>query len=202
MLRYHENRLDEAEELLQQSRALCKSAGDRLNEFLAGEYLVMIALQRGRVQTACTRARALVELAEKMRAGSEKPFADALVGLCVYMQEDDDSALDAALEALRFADAKFRLAYVLTRAAIVDCERGRKARAVERASEALENARVIERPTEMLLAHAVLACGYDDNATTEETAAHAAAVEQLQKNAAAWTADNVGRLREKLEANA
>ena len=30
MLRYYENKLDEAETLFQQSRALCKSAGDRL----------------------------------------------------------------------------------------------------------------------------------------------------------------------------
>ncbi|MEL7447590.1 MAG: AAA family ATPase [Pseudomonadota bacterium] len=199
MLRFYQNRMDEAEELLQESRALCKSAGDRINEFLASEYLVVIALQRGDVDEARERAEQLVTLGNKIREGSEKPFADALVGLCHYLQHNDDEALNTALVDLRAADAKYRLAYTLTRAALADCERGEKARAVERASEALEYAIILERPTEMLLAHAVLACGHRD--TEEAAQAHRTAVEELRPVAARWTGNIIGRLDEMMRKN-
>jgi tetratricopeptide (TPR) repeat protein len=198
MLRLHENRLDEAEELFQESRTLCKSAGDRLNEFLASEYLVIIALQRGRHDLARDRAGRLVALGEKIREGSEKPFADALLGLCVYVLDDDPGPLDAALEDLRIADAKYRLAYILTRAALTDCERGRKAEAVARAKEALRYSQILERPTEMLLAHAVLACGYD-GVEAAEAVDHARAVDELHSAAATWTSEIARRLADKID---
>ena len=197
MLRLHENRLDEAEELFEESRALCKSAGDHLNEFLAAEYLVLVELQRGNYERARARAEQLVALGAKIREGSEKPFADALLGLCRYVLEDDAAPLQSALADLRIADAKYRLAYVLSRAALVDCERGRKSDAVARAAEALEYSRILERPTEMLLAHAVLACGYE-GVDAADAAEHAAAVKRLEPTAATWTGDIVERLAEKL----
>ena len=55
MLRYHENNLDEAEELFKEARTLCKSAGDRVNEYQANEYLVMIDFQRGDFEAAKAR---------------------------------------------------------------------------------------------------------------------------------------------------
>lgn len=188
MLRLHENRLDEAEELFQDSWALCRSAGDRLNEFLALEYLAVIAFQRGDYATARKRAGQLVTLGSKIREGSEKPFADALLGLCDYVLEDRQSALDDALEGLRIADAKYRLAYILTRAALIDCERGNKRSAVARATEALAYARLLERPTEMLLANAVLACGYT-GVDKDDAAKHHREVERLLPDAASWTGD-------------
>jgi DNA-binding SARP family transcriptional activator/tetratricopeptide (TPR) repeat protein len=194
MLRYHENRLDEAEEFFQQSRTLCKSAGDRLNEFLANEYIVMIDIQRGRFSEARNRSEQLVSLGEKIREGSEKPFAHALLGLCNYALGDNAKSFDAALEDLRLADAKYRLAYLLTRAALIDCERGKKQSATARAREALGYAETLERPTEMLLAHAVLACGYDDGDESEDTAYHAREVDRLQSTAADWTRDIATRL--------
>ena len=193
LLRYHENRLDEAEELLEQARSLCKSAGDRLNEFLAGEYLVMIDLQRGRTAAARERAGQLVALGERIREGSERPFAHALLGLCRYALEDDAAPLDAALEALRVVDAKYRLAYILTRAALLDCERGRKDSAGRRAREALGYAQILERPTEMLLAHAVLARECNE-ASSPVAVEHVREVERLRPTAAAWTGDIAARL--------
>ena len=47
MLRFHENKMDEAVELFKESRTLCKSAGARIDEFQANEYLAMIEFQRG-----------------------------------------------------------------------------------------------------------------------------------------------------------
>ena len=97
-----------------EARTLCKSAGDRLNEFQANEYLVMIDLQRGRLEDARARGCELLALGDKLREGSEAPFARALDGLCDYAIDDRCERLDGALADLRVADAKHRLAYVLT----------------------------------------------------------------------------------------
>lgn len=195
MLRFHENRLDEAAELFGEARTLCKSAGDRVSEFQADEYLVMIDLQRGRLDEARERSRELLALGDKLREGSEEPFARALAGLCAYMTGDDDGALEAALADLRVADAKHRLAYVLTRAALFDCERGRAVAAKQRAAEALGYATLLERATEMLLANLVLshdcaAQGDRQGADTFGREVHRLAT----AGAALWTRDIALRL--------
>ncbi len=197
MLRFYENRLEEAEELFLQARTLCKSAGDRINEYQAGEYLVMVDVQRGRWQAARERCNELVLLGEKLRVGSEAPFAHALLGLCAYALDDEPAALDAALEDLRLADAKHRLAYVQTRAALLDCERGRHDAAQARADEALSCARALERATEMVVAHAVLsqcALAGGDQAGGQ---AHLDALAQLEREgAAAWALEIARRAKE------
>jgi len=167
MLRYHEGRLDEAEELFKEARTLCKAAGDRVSEFQAYEYLVMIDLQRGAVHAARERCAALLEIGARLREGSEAPFARALDGLCRYALDDDLQSLNEALDELREVDAKYRLAYTLTRAAQIDIDRQRYASAVSRADEALSAAQILERATEMLLAHRALAQAHEalgDNA--------------------------------------
>lgn len=193
MLRLYENRTDEAEELLKQARTLCKWAGDRLDEYQADEYLVMVDIQRGRYEQAKARCQELVALGDKLREGSEAPFAHALLGLCTFALEDDPGPLDAALLELRQADAKHRLAYAQTRAAMLDCQRGRHDRGTARAGEALACAEVLERGTEMLLAHAVLAqCS---RALGEDIAArpHAEAVARLHAVGVAAWADDIAR---------
>ncbi|HEY5657184.1 MAG TPA: AAA family ATPase, partial [Myxococcota bacterium] len=157
MLRFHRNELAEAEEAFLEARALCKSAGERVDEFQANEYLVMIDLERGQLDSALARCAALVEIGDKLREGSEAPFARALQGICRYAIDDDDAGLEPALEDLRAVDAKHRLAYALTRAALLDIERGRPDRAIQRAREALGCAQALERATDILLAHVALA---------------------------------------------
>jgi len=198
MLRFHENRLDEAEELFREARTLCKSAGDRVSEYQANEYLAMLDLQRGRQVQARERCNELLMLGEKLREGSEEPFARAMLGLCNYAIDDEPEGLDDALARLRVVDAKHRLAYVLTRAALIDCERGRVERAVQRATEALGYATLLERATEMLLANAVLSHCFAMHDRTLEAAKHAREVERLAAaGAATWTnkivEDLVGR---------
>jgi tetratricopeptide (TPR) repeat protein len=188
MLHFHENRLDEAEERFREARALCKSAGDRLNEFQANEYLIMLDLQRGRLEPALERSRELVALGDKLREGSEEPFARAIVGLCTYAIEDDAVQLDAALTDLRVADAKHRLAYILTRAALIDSERGRIEAATERASEALGYATLLERATEMLLANALLSHQLDARGDSQRAARFRQEVERFRADGASlWT---------------
>jgi tetratricopeptide (TPR) repeat protein len=181
MLLFHANELEEDEEHFQEARSLYKSAGDRFNEFQANEYLAMIDLERGRFEAARERCCVLLEIGQKLREGSEAPFAEALLGLCRYATDDDAKSLDEAIEGLRMADAKHRLAYTLTRAALLDVERGRLDTARERAAEALDHAGVLERATEMLLAHVVLAGvsrASRDRASFER---HAADIARLQE---------------------
>ncbi|MEJ2130738.1 MAG: hypothetical protein P8Y95_03735, partial [Gammaproteobacteria bacterium] len=200
MLRYHENKLDEAEEFFKEARTLAKSSGDRINEFQANEYLVMIAFERGRLDAARSRAGTLVEIGEKLREGSEAPFAQALAALCDYALEDERSALSAALDELRVADAKHRLAYILTRAALLDLERGRGHHATSSAGEALEYAEVLGRATEAVLAHAVLARAARAARDSKGYEEHAAAIADLEHApVAGWARERAASLLETSE---
>jgi len=190
MLRFHENKLDEAEELFKESRTLCKSAGARIDEYQANEYLMMIEFQRGRYEQARVYCDKLQKIGERLRVGSEAPFAHALKALCDYAIDDKGDALDAALEKLRIADAKHRLAFTLTRAAQLDCERGRFDNAFARATEALEYANLLHRATEMALARAVLSRVAHANGEPEVAAEHDAAIAALEEaGIAAWASE-------------
>ena len=188
ILRYYENRLDEAAELLNESRMLCKTAGARLDEFLANEYLAMIEYQRGEYARAKTYCEILESIGDKLRVGSEGPFARSLSALCDYALDDShERRLADALDELRRADAKHRLAYILTRAAQLDFERGRIAAATCRAGEALEYATLLDRAAEMALAHAVLFLSGRRGGDNESAAVHEAALAKLKKSSlAAW----------------
>lgn len=188
MLRFHENKMDEAVELFKESRTLCKVAGARVDEFQANEYLMMIEFQRGRYREARAYCEILESIGEKLRVGSESPFAKALTALCDYALTDDRTALEPALERLREVDAKHRLAYTLTRAAQLDCERARLDDAERRAREALEYATLLHRATEMALARAVLACVSRAQGEPEVAAEHDAAIAELEAGGVAeWS---------------
>jgi hypothetical protein len=179
-------------ELFKEARTLARARGDRLDEFQANEYLAMIDFERGRLEAAQAHCKALVELGDKLRDGSERPFAHALHALCHYALADDAAPLEAALVGLRAADAKHRLAYTLTRAALLDVERRRPGAAIERASEALRHAEALDRATEILLAHAALACARKAMADTAGYAKHVAALKSLEgAPVAQWARDRV-----------
>jgi hypothetical protein len=96
--------------------------------------------------------------------------------------------LDEALADVRVADAKHRLAYLLTRAAVIDCERGRQQSALARAEEALAYAELLERATETRIANAVLAHCYAAASEPKKAAGFAAAARRSQdEGAAAWS---------------
>jgi hypothetical protein len=181
MLRFHENKLDESVELFKEARTLARARGDRLDEFQANEYLAMIDFERGRLESARSYCKTLVELGDKLRDGSERPFAHALDALCHYAVADDAAPLDAALKDLRSADAKHRLAYTLTRAALLDVERHRPENAIARATEALGYAEALDRATEIVLAHAALAHARKAIADTAGYARHLEALRSLEQ---------------------
>jgi DNA-binding SARP family transcriptional activator len=196
MLRFHENRVDEAAELFKEARTLARSSGDRISEFQAHEYLAMMEIERGRYETARAHCAALIELGERLREGSERPFAYALDALCEYALADDVAPLEAALVQLRAADAKHRLAFTLTRAARVDLERRRPDAAIARASEALSCAEALDRPSEIVLAHVVLAEARRSTSDLAGYSAHVAALAGLEGlPVAAWARDRAARLK-------
>jgi DNA-binding SARP family transcriptional activator len=196
LLRFHDNALAEAEELFKDGRMLSKVAGDRDGEFQANEHLVLIALERGDYASAELRCEALVDLGEKLRDGSEAPFSRALQGLCRYAMDGDAAPLETALEGLRIADAKHRLATVLMRTALLDLEQDRPELAIARASEALQCAEVLDRATERMLAHCVLAECYRLADDPSESERHAAAAVRLDDApVAAWARLRAERLR-------
>ncbi len=195
MLRFHENKLDDAAELFKEARTLARSSGDRFSEFQASEYLAMIELERGRPDLAKAHCVLLLELGEKFREGSERPFARALDALCDYAICDETGALESALEELRIADAKHRLAYTLTRAALLDVERQRPEAAIARAGEALIYAEALNRATEVMLAHVALARARRAANDPAGFAQHAAALVKLAGvPAASWAHDRAAAL--------
>jgi hypothetical protein len=147
----------------------------------------MLDLQRGRFAEARERCQELLTLGDKLREGSEEPFARAIHGLCNYAIDDDDSGLHSALADLRVADAKHRLAYVLTRASLIDSERGRGHAATERANEALGYAKALERATEMLLANAVLSHEHGASGDSARAAKFRSEAERIRGDASAAT---------------
>jgi tetratricopeptide (TPR) repeat protein len=195
MLRFHENKLDEAAELFKEARTLARSSGDRISEFQAHEYLAMMEIERGRFEAARVHCAALIELGERLRDGSERPFAYALDALCEYAGADAAEPLQAALVQLRAADAKHRLAFTLTRAARLDLLRNRPDVAIARASEALACAEALDRPSEILLAHVVLAEARRSIGDWDGYAAHVAALSAFEgQPIATWARDRAAEL--------
>ena len=158
LLCVHAGQLDEAAALLARTRALAAREQDHVVEFQALERVVMLELQRGQLAEARRLSVELVRLGTKVREGSEAPFARALEALCRYAAGDTAAteALGASLDALRSADAKYRLGYVLTRAAGIDVERGDTRTARARATEALAAARALDLTSEIVLAEIAL----------------------------------------------
>ena len=140
-------------ECLEDARTQAKSDGDRFSEYMANEYLTIVELERGENEAAYQYASKLVDIGERMREGSERPFSLALLAVCHYSLTQEDAALESTLHELRAADAKQRLAFVLNRSAIYYLEHGELQKAFQYATEALEMARVMERPSELLQAY-------------------------------------------------
>lgn len=159
MLHLQQGALDEAARHFERAREAARRDGERSNEFMALEHLTKLEMRRGNCTRACALAQELKSLAERLRAGSELPFANAVEALCRCTGGDAaaEADLDNALAALTAADAKHRLAFALNEAAASDRRNGRLDRAKTRAAEALRLAELLELPTEMTVARAQLA---------------------------------------------
>ena len=157
--------------------------------------MVMVDIERNDFNAALNRARQLVQIGEKLREGSEAPLARALIHLCNYALSGDDQGLDQALGQLRDADAKQRLAYILNRTALLDIGFNRPEQAVIHAREALEYAELLERTSDRILSHVVLAQAAQLNQAPTVSAEHLAALTELvSAPAAVWAKTRANRL--------
>lgn len=158
MLANHRGDILAAEEAFREAQYLARTSGERLAEFGALEHLVMLELDRGCADEAAEQASALVELGGKVRPGAEVRVARALEALArLRLGDGDEAELDAAVAALREADAKYELAFVLTRRALDALAAGDLAAAEAVATDAVDVARAIGRRSEQVIASIVLA---------------------------------------------
>jgi len=162
LLHLHRGEWDEAARHFEQAAAVARCDGDHRSEFLAIEHLVVVDLLRRDLAAAQDHARELERIGSQMGEGSEASFAAAVRELVGYARVEARSpeSLESALEALRLADAKQRLTFVLLQAAEMELEAGSKtavARAAQRAAEALDLAQQLERRSDALHARALLA---------------------------------------------
>ena len=158
MLRFHEDRLDEAEELFSEARTLCKSAGDRVSEYQATEYLVMVELaarpadaRRASAATSCWCSA--TSCARAARSLSRAPWPGCATTRSTTSRRGPRGGARRPARRRRQAPPGLR-----ADARRADRLRARAAAAATRraATEALAYATQLDRATEMLLANAVL----------------------------------------------
>ncbi len=155
----HRGEHDAAADAFREARQLGREQGDRLAEFGAVEHLMMLEIDRERYTDALELGLDLSRLGERVREGAETACSRALQALAARGAGAPKSvdSLDASIAALRAADSKYRLAYVLTRLAGIDLHQGACSSATEHATDALQVATEIGRASEMALAHVLLA---------------------------------------------
>ena len=138
--------------------ALAGREEHRWSEFECLMYLTMIDLEDERPDDALARCEHLLELAGKMRAGSEVAAAEALKALASLLLGRDgaEAAVLAAARALRTVDAKGMLSYVLSGLARAELGRGLFAEAYAHAEEALRAATTVKRRSDEALARVLL----------------------------------------------
>jgi DNA-binding SARP family transcriptional activator len=190
MLEVHRGQMREGALLLERAREIAGALRDRMHEFGALEHTAVMQLEQDDYVAVRSTALAMQGLADKLREGSEGPFARTVTALARYgIGQGAEQELEAGLHALRMADAKHRLAYALTHAALIDLRLQKPAQARERCLEALPIARLLDRPSETLLALTLLARAALD---VGDRAEHQARLKELDRQDWSWAAASVG----------
>lgn len=159
LLRSFQGQHDDALDYFDQANFVARKVGNRMDEFDALANLILTEYRRGKIEAGLDQADELVRLADRMRGGSEIPFAKCLraLGRVSLNRPGAEEELKEALEWLRLSDAKHRLVQILFRAARIDANAERGEAAFEKAKEAVEIAEYMGRPTETGLAKVALA---------------------------------------------
>jgi len=181
LLRMHLGELDEAAEQFKRAQDVARRDGDRTSEFIAIEHRIELELQRRRYADAERLCAELIALSEKLRDGSEIPFARAIHAFARWAQNlpDAQAEFERRLPGLRAADAKHRLSLVLLHAAERDVNDGDLVRARTRAEEALELAIVLDRASEIVIARSILARIAAQSGAADDWQRHSRAVRDL-----------------------
>jgi hypothetical protein len=159
LLRQHRGELEAADALFERAHGRARLASERYAEIQTLFNRAQLNFDAGRFERALELSKLARELADKTREGSEGPYARALVTLCelALQREQPAAALQESLHELRVADAKHRLLYALCRGSQLRNAAGRHTEALELASEALDIARLLDCPSELVQALVELA---------------------------------------------
>jgi hypothetical protein len=160
LLAAHRGDTQTAVEALVDARHLAHQQGEHLAEFGALEHHVMLVLDGDDDdQVAIKLAADLADLGRRVRPGAEVHAGRALLALARLRCKltDDDAELGEAVEAVRQADAKYELSYLLTRWAEHALAVGRLDASREIATQALEVGQAIGRCSEVVHARVTLA---------------------------------------------
>ncbi|MDX1584583.1 MAG: hypothetical protein R3338_13385, partial [Thermoanaerobaculia bacterium] len=188
MLKAHRGEIEDAIKGFRDARWLGRAQGDRLAEFRAVHQWTMAEIDRDNHATALELATQLVSLGQRVREGVEGPASRALLALVRLMagKSDGDAEFDDALRQLRAADAKYDLAFVLTRRALYEVRREKMEKAASFLDEALECATAIGRPSEIALARALsVAAGKPGDSTQAKNLAVLKEIDRDQLSAVA-----------------
>jgi DNA-binding SARP family transcriptional activator/tetratricopeptide (TPR) repeat protein len=167
LLHHHDGALDDAARAFQEVVRLGRRAQDRWWECPALTRMIMVELDRESPESALGRAREAEELAESLGDETEAAFARALGAVASARlgsevgpesrEPGDLESVDGALRELRALDSLWTIGHVQAYAAEVELDRGRWEAAGERAQEAAQAARILDRPSLDALARSVLA---------------------------------------------
>lgn len=176
MLRLHEGKVDEAAGLFERAQSLARARGDRVSEFQVLDHRLLLELERGKADAALPLAEELLEIGQKLRGGSEAPCAAVMLDVARQAAgRDAQSEFERDVAQLREVDAKQHLLQALLHMAALDLRQDRTGQAAARATEALQLAELLQRPTDaaaarLLLLRAAEASG-DARAAKQQVAA-------------------------------
>ncbi|MEO8719332.1 MAG: AAA family ATPase [Burkholderiales bacterium] len=157
LLHHWDGELEPALRHIDRAIALAAEEEDRWRQCKCLAAAAMIELERRAPEPALARAMALGQAASQLGDTADAPLAQVLSALARRMAGDEAAPLDAAIEALRAADDKSRLAGVLNMAAAIEWERKAFETAGAFAADALRMAESIGEANEALIANATLA---------------------------------------------
>ncbi|HEY9603869.1 MAG TPA: hypothetical protein V6C85_19795, partial [Allocoleopsis sp.] len=157
-IRRHQGEVEEARHLLRQGWQKARAAQDHWRECTSLTNLVMLELEAGNPSAALDCCSELIHVTAQMSEGSEAPHAAALDALVRYLmgEKNAEEALERSRQTLHQIDSPRMLAYIQTVAARMDLQQGRTKKAIARAEEALEAAQIVNNPSEIALAWAVI----------------------------------------------
>jgi DNA-binding SARP family transcriptional activator len=153
-----EGNLVAARASLEHAVALARAAANHWREYECMLALATVEFELGCWPDVLRHVDEVADAARRM-GESQVPFADALAALARQRLGEPDAAaaVEASLAALRERDAKAHLAYALNEAAALALAAGNATVAMLRATEALEAAMAVRRPTQIAHARATIA---------------------------------------------
>ena len=154
----YQGKTTEAKQLLEKSWQMAQIVQDHWRECISLTKLAMLALEEGNPTVALDYGNELITVAAQMGEGSEATHAAALDALAHYLlgARDGFHLLERSCQSLKYLDSPRMLAYIQTMAAQYDLEQGNLVQASDRATEALETVKIVNNPSEEILAWIVL----------------------------------------------